>query len=155
MNGTYNCTCKSGFTGNGTICDNINECQIKDTCHRQAVCSDTEGSFKCKCKKGFVGNGTKCRDMDECRLNAPCRSFMACLNTFGSYNCAGMTWHCSLYAVKCSQRCTLEPIIFDLNLLKVCNSCVSNIRIVQLARSMKHNANEILYHCETVFLSVD
>eukprot|EP00112_Aurelia_sp_Birch-Aquarium-sp1_P015277 Seg3372.1 transcript_id=Seg3372.1/GoldUCD/mRNA.D3Y31 product=Fibrillin-3 protein_id=Seg3372.1/GoldUCD/D3Y31 len=87
MNGTYSCTCKSGFTGNGTLCDNINECKSKEICHRQAICSDTEGSYKCQCRKGFVGNGTKCRDADECKLNAPCPSFRACVNTFGSYNC--------------------------------------------------------------------
>ncbi|KAH3726401.1 protein kinase C-binding protein NELL1-like [Dreissena polymorpha] len=48
------CQCRRGFQGNGTVCEDINECLEtggKDGhyCHSDQVCENTMGSYKCKC----------------------------------------------------------------------------------------------------------
>ncbi|XP_022805413.1 signal peptide, CUB and EGF-like domain-containing protein 2, partial [Stylophora pistillata] len=59
--GSYNCTCKDGFHGNGTYCSDSNECsEGTHGCDMNADCNNTLGSYKCTCKDGFKGNGTKC-----------------------------------------------------------------------------------------------
>ena len=58
--GSYGCTCNDGWSGNGTVCTNKNECdQSTPVCHVKATCTDTIGSFTCKCNDGFVGNGVQ------------------------------------------------------------------------------------------------
>ena len=55
--GTRTCTCKMGYTGNGTYCENINECMTNDGgCNANANCTDTIGSRNCQCKTGYSGN---------------------------------------------------------------------------------------------------
>ncbi|CAH1796302.1 unnamed protein product, partial [Owenia fusiformis] len=60
-NGGYTCTCNEGFTGDGLICDNVNEClQNLDDCFDNLLmienCEDTLGSFVCVCNDGFIEN---------------------------------------------------------------------------------------------------
>ncbi|XP_065180412.1 fibrillin-1-like [Sycon ciliatum] len=60
--GSYGCSCMSGFTGNGTHCEDVLECtdgSLHD-CHRNARCTDTLGSYTCHCNTGYTGNGTFC-----------------------------------------------------------------------------------------------
>ncbi|CAH3173849.1 unnamed protein product, partial [Porites lobata] len=59
--GSYICTCKAGFYGNGKKCFDINECRNKShTCDVNAVCTNTQGSYNCTCKAGYSGDGKKC-----------------------------------------------------------------------------------------------
>jgi len=59
--GSYNCTCKAGFYGNGRKCFDIDECSIDShSCNVNAVCNNTEGGHTCTCKHGFIGNGRNC-----------------------------------------------------------------------------------------------
>ncbi|XP_065174880.1 signal peptide, CUB and EGF-like domain-containing protein 1 [Sycon ciliatum] len=63
IDGSYACSCMSGYTGNGTHCKDIDECSdgsLHD-CHRNARCTDTVGSYTCHCNTGYEGNGTICR----------------------------------------------------------------------------------------------
>ena len=54
----FSCTCQNGYTGDGTVCNNVNECQAGlDNCHDNAFCSDTAGSFQCNCIPGYQGTG--------------------------------------------------------------------------------------------------
>ncbi|XP_046858696.1 uncharacterized protein LOC124452154 [Xenia sp. Carnegie-2017] len=45
--GTFECRCKKGFSGNGLSCTNINEC-LSNPCNASASCIDNEGSFECR-----------------------------------------------------------------------------------------------------------
>lgn len=59
--GSYKCTCKDGFHGNGTNCADIDECASgTHICDVNAECNNTLGSYNCTCKYGFDGNGTNC-----------------------------------------------------------------------------------------------
>ena len=85
--GSFVCTCRLGFTGNGTSCNgthfhifvfwflgfliwftwyanlfsDIDECSKNGgPCDNNANCFNNDGSFTCTCKDGFTGNGTIC-----------------------------------------------------------------------------------------------
>ena len=79
--GSYECTCDPGFTGDGFNCTSqsdkaihyencfqveylstdVDECSSPYLpCDSNAICTDTIGSFTCHCKPGFTGNGTNC-----------------------------------------------------------------------------------------------
>ena len=58
---------KLGYTGNGTICTNIDECSTlpgeerpRHTCATNGECTDTDGTYTCACLPGFIGNGFTC-----------------------------------------------------------------------------------------------
>ncbi|XP_067057281.1 uncharacterized protein [Acropora muricata] len=67
-------TCQSGYTDKGYRClcppqwtsphcgEDVNECEkeLTNQCHKDAICSNTEGSYSCNCKEGFVGDGFTC-----------------------------------------------------------------------------------------------
>ncbi|XP_028410753.1 uncharacterized protein LOC114533436 isoform X5 [Dendronephthya gigantea] len=89
--GSFNCSCKEGFSGNGVNCADIDECKMgRDTCNAQASCVNTNGSFSCSCNIGYNGNGKLCSDINECFLKPDiCVNPNAtCLNTPGSYVCS-------------------------------------------------------------------
>eukprot|EP00058_Branchiostoma_floridae_P006421 XP_002591909.1 hypothetical protein BRAFLDRAFT_99375 [Branchiostoma floridae] len=59
--GVTTCTCKPGFTGNGFICRDVNECaQTPTPCHLQATCTNTPGSYTCRCNNPYQGSGVRC-----------------------------------------------------------------------------------------------
>ncbi|XP_068702907.1 uncharacterized protein [Montipora foliosa] len=60
--GSYQCSCKAGFTGDGKSCTDINECNASP-CDPNAVCRNKEGSYKCYCRIGFTGDGKNCQLM--------------------------------------------------------------------------------------------
>lgn len=51
--------CPAGYTGNGTTCADINECETAQ-CGDHASCTNTAGSFTCSCEVGYAGDGTTC-----------------------------------------------------------------------------------------------
>ena len=57
----YQCTCKSGYEGDGKTCDDVNECAtgVHD-CDDNATCKNTKGSFECNCNQNFSGDGKEC-----------------------------------------------------------------------------------------------
>ena len=63
--GSYMCNCKTGFTGNGVLCTDLNECYYKNnSCHKFATCQNTEGSYICECEDGFrpdTRNASACK----------------------------------------------------------------------------------------------
>ena len=77
--GSYNCTCNTGYEGDGNNCSSVfskmsayncisfqlfallsdvDECQRgTDTCSDNAQCIDLDGSYNCMCIIGFEGDG--------------------------------------------------------------------------------------------------
>ena len=85
--GSFDCACRAGYSGDGTVCGSklcyilqllslchavckieltlyldVNECVRAEAhnCHSNAVCSDTIGSFECVCQDGYMGDGVNC-----------------------------------------------------------------------------------------------
>ncbi|KAL9975104.1 hypothetical protein ACROYT_G012220 [Oculina patagonica] len=87
--GSYNCTCKEGYAGDGRSCSDIDECSNDShDCDVNANCTNTVGSHECTCKEGFAGNGRSCSDIDECSNGShDCNVNANCTNTVGSHNC--------------------------------------------------------------------
>jgi len=95
---TYRCDCNAGYTGDGQVCTNINECLTGTVCGPNTNCQDlvpaaSAGSrFACSCQTGFSGDAfdtiAGCTDVDECATaNGGCDTLTTCTNTAGSRTC--------------------------------------------------------------------
>ncbi|KAM3606136.1 uncharacterized protein V6R79_011362 [Siganus canaliculatus] len=88
--GSFYCQCRDGYEGNGTDCQDINECEQsqKQVCPDFSYCFNMNGSYICDCWEGFQDNGTLCKDIDECATgNFTCPNNSSCTNTEGNYEC--------------------------------------------------------------------
>ncbi|MCA9513341.1 MAG: hypothetical protein KC635_00205, partial [Myxococcales bacterium] len=55
--GSYECTCEDGYTGDGFACDDVDECADVeiDDCDPLTTCTNTDGGFSCTaCPDGYV-----------------------------------------------------------------------------------------------------
>ncbi|KAL9961076.1 hypothetical protein ACROYT_G029957 [Oculina patagonica] len=88
--GSYRCSCKAGYKGDGQTCKDVDECNTRtDNCDANAVCRNTVGSYVCTCKAGYKENGEVCKDLDECKTHTDnCDVNADCKNTVGSYTCS-------------------------------------------------------------------
>ena len=57
--GTFNCSCNTGYIGDGFSCTDTDECadNVHD-CSYDAQCINTKGSFTCSCDRGIGSNCT-------------------------------------------------------------------------------------------------
>ncbi|KAM5151610.1 uncharacterized protein ACMZJ9_009835 [Mantella aurantiaca] len=93
--GYGDCTCKEGFSGDGTSCNDINECQdyFTNNCnyYGSGSCVNTVGSYTCYCSSGFKYMAEfGCVDIDECADSSlnDCDPVAICTNYYyGSYTC--------------------------------------------------------------------
>ena len=83
--------CPSGYSGDGTLCTDINECAtLNGGCDVNATCNNTVGSFTCSCGPGFQFglDMHTCNDIDECTtMNGGCDPITICTNIPGSRVC--------------------------------------------------------------------
>ena len=94
FDGGYDCTCFSGYSGDGDICEDIDECKAEISCQEHSYCLNTDGSYECKCKSGYEfvesisdGRGI-CMDINECWLKQhDCHANASCSNYDGGYDC--------------------------------------------------------------------
>lgn len=93
--GTYTCTCPSGFSDpSGRNCVDTDECALStDTCDQDpvATCTNTPaGSYTCACPSGYSDPlGRSCVDIDECATQADTCDALpdACADLDGDYAC--------------------------------------------------------------------
>ena len=94
-NGTLlpTCTCKTGYSGDGLTCSDVNECLTANGgCAATATCTNSAGSFSCACNAGYTGDGKTCTDVNEClTANGGCSANGTCTNSAGSFSCACKT----------------------------------------------------------------
>ncbi|XP_061598844.1 signal peptide, CUB and EGF-like domain-containing protein 2 isoform X4 [Cololabis saira] len=86
--GSYKCTCKTGFKGDGKHCEDIDECDLEYNGGCVHECNNIPGNYRCTCYDGFnlAHDGHNCLDVDECKFNnGGCQH--TCVNTVGSYEC--------------------------------------------------------------------
>ncbi|XP_054826749.1 signal peptide, CUB and EGF-like domain-containing protein 2 isoform X8 [Eublepharis macularius] len=84
----YKCTCKPGYSGDGKICEDIDECDNDFNGGCVHECFNIPGNYRCMCYDGFMlaQDGHNCLDTDECLFNnGGCQH--VCVNTVGSYEC--------------------------------------------------------------------
>ncbi|XP_048341584.1 signal peptide, CUB and EGF-like domain-containing protein 2 isoform X3 [Sphaerodactylus townsendi] len=84
----YKCTCKPGYSGEGKICEDIDECDNDFNGGCVHECFNIPGNYRCMCYDGFMlaQDGHNCLDTDECLFNnGGCQH--VCVNTVGSYEC--------------------------------------------------------------------
>merc|ERR1712072_135409 len=85
--GSYKCSCKAGYQGNGLSCTDVNECS-KGRGGCSHTCVNTIGGFRCTCPSGYTLSGNKrtCSDINECnRGRGGCSH--TCVNTNGGFHC--------------------------------------------------------------------
>uniref|UniRef100_A0A673CZW6 Signal peptide, CUB and EGF-like domain-containing protein 2 n=1 Tax=Sphaeramia orbicularis TaxID=375764 RepID=A0A673CZW6_9TELE len=86
--GSYKCTCKAGFKGDGKHCEDTDECDFEYNGGCVHECNNIPGNYRCTCYDGFnlAHDGHNCLDVDECKFNnGGCQH--TCVNTMGSYEC--------------------------------------------------------------------
>ena len=68
--GSYICQCSQGYSGDGFMCHDINECNMNpgNICGNYSTCINTNGSYYCQCKPGFTGNGLNCSGIEQLNL---------------------------------------------------------------------------------------
>uniref|UniRef100_A0A3B5PT61 Stabilin 1 n=1 Tax=Xiphophorus maculatus TaxID=8083 RepID=A0A3B5PT61_XIPMA len=94
-----NCTCRSGYQGDGSSCQPINRCveQQNGGCSDFASCKFTgPNERQCECLPGFVGNGVQCLEkvmppVDRClEENGGCDPVATCKDLHYHANTAGV-----------------------------------------------------------------
>lgn len=66
---TFECVCNTGFEGDGTSCEDVNECDLDlDDCDPSADCINEPGGYVCDCPQGYEDVN---EDGTECVENAP------------------------------------------------------------------------------------
>ncbi len=145
------CTCPSGFTGDGKVCLDIEECSGGGKCSPHATCTNTPGSYSCVCKSGYSGDGVDCTDLDECALGtSACDLSAECSNTEGSYVCSCKTGYEGQATTASNVACVIKLCPAE---LAACNSdsgcavalaCAATCTDVQCTQGCFPNLNDPL-----------
>jgi uncharacterized protein (TIGR03382 family) len=56
----YTTVYMNDVNGDGTVCEDIDECEMVDICGEGGECVNTTGNYTCECDEGFVLDGAEC-----------------------------------------------------------------------------------------------
>ncbi|XP_052772015.1 fibrillin-2-like isoform X1 [Mya arenaria] len=90
MNGSYECSCRTGFNQNGQKCTDIDECQGLRGCEQK--CENTLGSYRCSCNEGYkldLFDRHSCMPETECNTDqySSCPKNSTCVVVSGDVMC--------------------------------------------------------------------
>ncbi|KAM6939613.1 nidogen-1-like [Xenentodon cancila] len=111
---TFVCSCLPGYDGDGLVCRDADECR-QDRCHREAICSNTQGSYSCQCRPGFQGDGFQCspvsseREMTPCELHKERAQAPVASSGFGIFSFLRPRPAVSQYIPQCDEHGAYEP----------------------------------------------
>ncbi|XP_078667268.1 mucin-4-like [Branchiostoma floridae x Branchiostoma belcheri] len=159
MEGSFNCTCNTGYAGDGNTCTDIDECQTSNGgCDR--ICLNVEGSYQCACDSGFrlADDMHSCEDIDEC--SGPthgCTQF--CTNTVGGFECSCKDYYvltsdgksCEA-AQSCSNDTACTQLCAVINVTEVCD-CISGYTLaqdLQTCADIDECASNMTHSCDPV-----
>ncbi|XP_064150989.1 uromodulin [Loxodonta africana] len=114
------CSCQAGFTGNGFLCVDLDECVTPEAnnCSALSSCVNTPGSYACVCPAGYrLTPGRGCVDVDECAEPglSRCHALATCVNVEGNYSCVcpagygGDGWQCECGPGTCGPELDCLP----------------------------------------------
>jgi hypothetical protein len=89
--GVKTCECRSGFIGDGKLCEAVDspagDCTTV-SCGANATCTMEATGPVCRCSPGYTGDADHCIDIDECLEPSPrCGRNARCENAQGSFIC--------------------------------------------------------------------
>lgn len=109
----FECTCNAGYFGNGTNCQDVNECRVKGGshghfCNENTQCVNLPGGYRCDCLPGFERKDSlRCVDVDECVTGQhKCGPNSRCVNTIGGHQC-----HCESGFRERNGQCVCKQLI--------------------------------------------
>ncbi|PIO23404.1 hypothetical protein AB205_0048350, partial [Aquarana catesbeiana] len=160
------CTCKEGFAGDGTSCNDIDECQdyYYNNCYYYdgCYCVNTIGSYFCNCYSGFeYTEEIGCLDIDECADSSlnNCDPVAICINYYGYYTCIcpygyyGDGYHCEinecLQGTLCGSNEECIKYIGSYSCIDPCsNHTVLNDPWRSTSNTYNYNNWNNWYHCD-------
>lgn len=144
--GSFNCTCMAGYTGNGTQCGgeylhsfdldiakwslflvDINECLQEHACQPHSTCTNFLGTFSCTCNEGFSASDNNICEGSYARHSV----FVIFYHYVFHQTLMNVTWACSsvylrqcvrtLLALTCAHVCLATPEMAQcVKVMKLC-----------------------------------